>query len=90
MKLATIFAKAEGNVSLTYEVISKFCTLPEVSVQVENYRVDRWEFQYTEGISFTVKLRVSILKRKLPDCRYPNYTTKRRFSYDSTILKLRE
>ena len=40
MKLAIIFAKAEGNVSLTYEVISKFCTLPEVPVQVENYRVD--------------------------------------------------
>ena len=40
MKLATICAKAEGNVSLTYEVISKFYTLPEVPVQVENYRVD--------------------------------------------------
>ena len=42
----------------------------------------RGEFQYTERIffeSFILKLRVSILKRKLRSWRYPNYTKKKVF-----------
>ena len=87
MKLATIFAKAEGNVFTdlwSNKQILHFAKSSGSSWKLQS----RWEFQYSEGISFLKKLRVSILKIKLPDWRYPKYT-KKSFSYDSPFLKLR-
>ena len=63
--------------SVTYEVINKARTLQILQFGSSWKLKSRGEFQYTEGISFILKLRVSILKRKLPDWRYPYYTKKK-------------
>ena len=71
MKLATIFAKAEGNVFTdlwSNKLIKRAPCNAKVPVQVENYKVN--------GNSNT-HIRVSILKRKLRDWRYPNDTEKK-------------